>query len=261
MIHLSEISCIVVESTASYASTYLLAELAKKKIPVVICDEKHNPIGEYMPLYGAHNTSKRIMEQLEWGEPIKKRVWQHIVKDKIYQQARLLEDKELPEAKILYGYLGSVRSGDSTNREAHAAKVYFNALFGKCFTRDSVNDINASLDYGYAILLAIINREIVSRGYLTQRGIFHRNEYNQFNLSCDFMEPFRPIVDRLVVDTPDLIFSKNIRRVMADISNRTIIYREGSYKLGSVLSLYVQDCFAALEKKIMIEEISGFEIP
>lgn len=261
MIHLSEISCIVLESTASFLSTFLLSELAKKKIPVIICDEKHNPVGEYLPLYGAHNTSKRIAGQLEWGEAIKKRVWQHIVKDKIYQQARHLEDKErLTEAKTLYRYLSDVKSGDSTNREAHAAKVYFNALLGKGFNRNQPNDINAALDYGYSVLLSSVNKEIVARGFLTQQGIFHRNEYNQFNLACDFMEPFRPVADRLVADILDLTFSKEIRRLLADIGNQVVAYRDGSYKLGSVMSFYVQDCLNALEKKITTEDIDRFEV-
>ena len=158
-IHLSEISSIILQNTQVYLSAYLLAELAKCKISLVVADEKCNPIGQYLPLYGAHNASKRVAEQLAWGEPIKKRVWQQVVKEKIRQQARLLEEKDLPEAaKSLYACRDEVKSGDTTNREAHAARVYFAALFGRDFSRDDNVPVNAALNYGYAVLLSMVNR-------------------------------------------------------------------------------------------------------
>lgn len=259
-IHLSEITSIVLQTTQVYLSAYLLSELAKSKISLVVGDEKNNPIGQYLPLYGAHNTSKRIAEQIAWGEPIKKRVWQRVVKDKIYQQARFLEERDyLTEAKVLHSSVAEVRSGDPTNREAYAARLYFATLFGTNFSRESDIPANAGLNYGYAVLLSMVNREIASRGYLTQCGICHRNEYNQFNLACDFMEPFRPMVDRLVVDVIGESFDKTARRNLGDIANINIIYRSGNYRLGSVVSLYVQDCLNALNKKIAVEDIEGFE--
>lgn len=259
-IHLSEISSIVLQTMQVNISGYLLSELAKQKISLVASDEKCNPIGQYLPLYGAHNVSKRIGEQLAWGEPIKKRVWQRIVRDKIHQQARFLEEREYTEAKVLYQAIPEVRSGDTTNREAQAARIYFQALFGKEFNRDQDSAVNAALNYGYAILLSMTNREIVSRGYLTQQGICHRSEYNAFNLACDFMEPFRPAVDRLVVDYLPSVFDPDTKRVLTDIANKGVSYRDGSYRLSSVLSLYVQDCFNALNKKITVDEIEPFEV-
>lgn len=260
-IHLSEISSIILQTQQVYISAYLLSELAKNKISLVVSDEKCNPIGQYLPLYGAHNTSKRIVEQMNWGEPIKKRVWQHVVKDKIHQQARFLEERDYQvEARALYCGIPEVRSGDTTNREAFAARMYFSALFGRSFSRDADNAVNAALNYGYAILLSMVNREIVSRGYLTQCGICHRNEYNQFNLACDFMEPFRPAVDRLVVDYLASELDSDTKRVLGDIANKGMAYQGGSYRLCSVVSLYIQDCLNALNKKIAVEEISGFEI-
>lgn len=259
-IHLSEISSIILQTMQVNISAYLLAELAKQKISLVASDEKCNPIGQYLPLYGSHNVSKRIGEQLAWGEPIKKRVWQRIVRDKIYQQARFLEEREYSEAKMLYQIIPEVRSGDTTNREAQAARIYFQTLFGKDFRRNQDSAVNAALNYGYAILLSMTNREIVSRGYLTQQGICHRSEYNAFNLACDFMEPFRPAVDQLVVDYLPSIFDSNTKRVLGDLANKGALYRDGSYRLSSVLSLYVQDCFNALNKKITVDEIVPFEV-
>lgn len=259
-IHLSEISSIILQSTQVYVSAYLLAELAKCKISLVVADEKCNPIGQYLPLYGAHNASKRVAEQLSWGEPVKKRVWQHVVKEKIRQQARLLEEGGHTEvAKALYACRDEVRSGDTTNREAHAARLYFSALFGRGFSRDDDSPINAALNYGYAVILSMVNREIVSRGYLTQCGICHRNEYNQFNFSCDLMEPFRPIVDRLAGEYAQEFFDREVRLLLGDLGNRVVAYRGGSYRLHSVVSLYVQDCLGALNKNIAVSEIEGFE--
>ena len=259
-IHLSEISSIVLQTMQVNISGYLLSELAKQKVSLVVSDEKCNPIGQYLPLHGAHNVSKRIGEQLAWGEPIKKRVWQRIVRDKIHQQARFLEEREYAEAKVLYQIIPEVRSGDTTNREAQAARIYFQALFGKEFNREQDSAVNAALNYGYAILLSMTNREIVSRGYLTQQGICHRSEYNAFNLACDFMEPFRPAVDQLVVDYLPSVFDSDTKHVLADIANKGVSYRDGSYRLSSVLSLYVQDCFNVLNKKIAVDDIEPFEV-
>lgn len=260
-IHLSEISSVILQTEQVYLSAYLLAELAKFKISLVVADEKRNPVGQYLPLYGAHNTSKRIPEQMAWGEPIKKRVWQRVVRDKIAQQSFFLCERDYDqEFRKLKAVIPEVRSGDVTNREAQAARIYFSALFGDEFARSLDLPINAALNYGYAVLLSMVNREIVSRGYLTQCGICHRSEYNQFNLACDFMEPFRPAVDRLVVDYVGFEFDSDARRVLCDLANRGVLYRDGTYRLGSVVSLYVQDCLNALNKKISVDDIEEFRL-
>lgn len=259
-VHLSEVESVTLQTMQVYISAYLMAEFAKNKISLIVSDDRHNPVGQYLPLYGAHNTSKRITEQLAWGEPVKKRVWQRVVREKIRQQASLLKQRDLPEAKVLKGAIDEVRSGDSTNREAHAARIYFQSLFGGDFSRDIDCVVNDALNYGYAVLLSAVNREIVCRGYLTQFGICHRNEYNPFNLACDFMEPFRPVVDRLVDEWVGAEFDKGSRRMLGDLMNNFVMYRGGNYKLGSVVSLYVQDCFNALNKKIAVDDIAGFEV-
>lgn len=260
-IHLSEISTIILQTMQVYISAYLMAELSKNKISLVVSDDQHNPIGQYIPLYGAHNTSKRIAEQMVWGEPIKKRVWQHIVKDKITAQACFLKERDYEkEAKMLHSIIPEVRSGDTTNREAQAARIYFAALFGGSFSREVENPINAALNYGYSVLLSIVNREIAARGVLSQIGVCHRNEYNQFNLTCDFMEPFRPAVDRLVVDYATSEFDSDMRRILADLANTHVEYRDGSYRLGSVISQYVQQCLNALNKRIAVDDIEEFRL-
>lgn len=111
MIHLSEIEKLIVESTAVYLSSYLMCELAQSKIPVVFCDLQHNPIGEYLPLYGAHDSSKRIQEQISWDKSIRAELWALIVKSKIKNQAIVLEELGKPETAMLKDYADQVQPG------------------------------------------------------------------------------------------------------------------------------------------------------
>lgn len=186
-IHLDEIGILIVESTSVSLTAYLLSELTKRKIKVVFCDEKRNPSSELVPYYGSHDTSAKIKKQMEWSEHTKEEVWTAIVTEKISKQAELLKRHKKPEAELLYGYIKEIQFGDKSNREGHAAKVYFNALFGKGFTRSEENSINAALNYGYSLILSSVAREIVANGYITQIGIFHDNMFNQFNLASDVM--------------------------------------------------------------------------
>ncbi len=260
-VHLSEFQTLVLHTNQVYISAYLLSELSKAKISLVVSDERHNPVGQYLPLYGAHNTSGRIAEQLEWGPVAKKQVWQRIIKDKIAHQSRVLGVRAREQDALqLRSVVGEVRSGDSTHREAHAAHVYFRSLFGPDFTRDDETPVNAALNYGYALLLSAVNREIVSRGYLTQEGICHHNEFNQFNLSCDLMEPFRPIVDRIVFDNVERDFTRGDKLLLIDMLNQLIPYRGGSYRVTSVISLYVKDCLDALSRRLSVDAIEPFDV-
>ena len=195
---LSEISTILIESTAVSLTTSLLAELSKRKIKVIFCDEKRNPSAELISYYGSHDTSNKIRKQIAWKQSTKEAVWTEIVTEKIRKQKEFLEALGKEETELLSSYLKEIDWNDVTNREGHAAKVYFNAVFGMDFTRTEDNIINAALNYGYTIILSAFTREIVANGYLTQLGIFHDNMFNQFNLASDFMEPFRVLVDREV---------------------------------------------------------------
>lgn len=197
-IFLGEIGQIIIESTAVSLTTSLLCELVKRKIKVIFCDEKRNPSSELLPYYGCHDTSEKIRAQMDWGEYGKGTVWTRIVREKITNQRDLLRQFQKKESELLDTYLEELTYRDKTNREGHAAKVYFNALFGTKFTRSAELPINSALNYGYAIFLSSVNREIVSNGYITQIGIFHDNMFNDFNLGSDLVEPLRIIVDEYV---------------------------------------------------------------
>lgn len=260
-VHLSEVASVTFCTTQAYVSAYLMSELAKRKIPVVFSDEKYLPIAECLPMHGAHNNSARIADQIAWGLPTKKRLWQKVVKDKICLQARVLErEGKFEVADTLKYYASRVRSGDPDNREAVAAAAYFNALFGAPFNRDLDCPLNASLDYGYSIVLSRVAREIASRGYLTQIGIHHRGSLNPWNLACDFMEPFRPYIDVVIVRTDKDRFDTETRRQLIGIMSDTVMYGDGNYKLSTVINYYVRDCLEVLERRMEANEIKCYEL-
>lgn len=249
MVHLSEIYTLIIESVNVSITASLLQELVKNKIKVIFCDAKHNPSCELIPYYGAHNTSKKIFKQIEWDEWFKKQIWTDIIYQKIINQAGLLHSLGKKESAMLYEYAQELRLFDETNREGHAAKVYFNALFGKGFSREDVSDINAALDYGYSIILSAFNREISANGYLTQLGIKHINEYNCFNLSSDLMEPFRIVVDKFVYENAENTFDSEYRHKMIDLLNLQIKYNEKIQYLNNIIPIYVKSVFNAIESQ------------
>lgn len=247
-IHLSEISVLIVENTAVSITGYLLSELIKQKIKVIFCDEKRNPQSELMPYYGSHDTSAKVLEQVRWDDSTKSAVWTEIVKNKIYQQSLLLRELQLSKADQLAGYVTQVSDGDSSNREGFAAKVYFNALFGKGFIREEDSPINAALNYGYTLILSAFAREINANGYITQLGLAHHNMFNSFNLASDLMEPFRPIVDRQVYRLLPKVFDKDEKRFMLDILNVQVRIREKKYYLSQAITFYCRGIFSALDE-------------
>lgn len=248
-IHLNEIDMLIVESTAVSMTSYLLSELMKNKIKVVFCDEKRNPCSELVSYYGSHDTSSKIRKQIEWTKDDKDHIWTEIVSEKIKQQALMLQRYQKEEANMLFEYMEEVEFGDITNREGHAAKVYFNTLFGKKFTRTDENPINAALNYGYGIILSIFNREIVSSGYLTQIGLFHDNMFNQFNLSSDLMEPFRPLVDQLVVELKPEKFETEEKRKMLELLNKEVEICGRMEVVTNAIKIYCRSVFDALNDR------------
>ncbi len=240
-IHLSEIDTVIVDSISVSISSYLLKELADNKINIIFCDDKHNPYGELQAFYSRHNSSKKILEQVKWTNKEKDLVWQNIVKNKIMNQSLLLKKIKSKQHNLLVSYINEVTIGDKTNREGHAAKVYFNALFGKDFVRGNNDSINASLNYGYAILLSTISKEIVNNGYLTQLGIHHKNEFNPYNLACDLMEPFRIIIDSFVYYNKQRELDTNFKLDIINIFNNTYTYNNKKYTLKDIIELYVKN--------------------
>lgn len=247
-IALNEIAMILVESTAVSLTTSLLAELSKRKIKVVFCDEKRNPSSELMSYYGSHDTSNKVRKQIAWKPKTKEAVWTEIVTEKIRKQKECLECLGRDEATLLNLYLKQIEWNDETNREGHAAKVYFNALFGLDFTRTEDNLINAALNYGYTIILSAFTREVVSNGYITQLGLFHDNMFNQFNLASDLMEPFRPLVDKRVYGMDLEQFEHEEKMYLVDLLNQEIIIDGKTQYVNNAIKVYCKSVFDALNE-------------
>ena len=226
----------------------MLLMLTLKKIKVIFCDAKRNPQSELVSYYGSHDCSQKLQNQIAWNEISKQQVWTVIVAQKIKNQASLLEFYGLEEALMLDSYVEELEFNDVTNREGHAAKVYFNAMFGKSFTRSDDIPINAALNYGYSIILSCFNREIVSSGYLTQLGLFHGNMFNQFNLSCDLMEPFRPFVDNWVKNMSPKSFDKNEKQMLISLLNKDIIVDGRTNTMINAIIIYCKSIFSAIEE-------------
>ncbi len=246
-IHLSEIYMLLVESTAVSLTAALLCELNKRKIKVIFCDEKRSPDTQLMPYYGSHDTSAKVRSQIAWPAELKSAVWTEIVTEKIRQQAILLEELQKPENEMLRGYIEQIEFNDVTNREGHAAKVYFNSLFGKAFTRNDDCPVNKALNYGYGLLLSTFNREIAAMGYLTQLGLFHDNQFNFYNLSSDLMEPFRPLVDRRVARLQPTEFGHNEKVWLLDLLNTEILIQNKMQTTTAAVRIYCKSVFDALE--------------
>ena len=248
-INLSEISILIIENTAVSLTAALLNEMIKRKIKIIFCDEKRNPASELIGYYGSSDTSLRVRSQIAWNDEIKELIWAEIVKEKIGNQSKIIKKFSLNNYELMQEYVNEVKLNDSDNREAYAAKVYFNSLFGKSFSRSTNCSINSALNYGYMIMLSAFNREIVSSGYLTMLGIHHKNMFNQFNLSCDFIEPFRVLVDeRVYLNMPEK-FEKEEKMMMLDVLNNQVKIDGKIQYVNNAIKIYVNSIFEALEEK------------
>lgn len=247
---LDEIAILVVENPAVSITGCLIEALTEKKIKVIFCDSKRNPSSELIPHHGSHDSSAKMRMQMAWPEEIKAQIWQEIVAEKIRKQADFLTDlKREKAADTLLSYIDQVDLLDASNREGHAAKVYFNSLFGMAFTRSEDSPVNAALNYGYSLILSAFNREISAGGYLTQLGIFHGNMFNHFNLSSDLMEPFRIIVDRVVYDMQPTVFEKEEKYSLWKVLEQTVVVGKTRQTVLNAIRIYTHSVLDAINDK------------
>ncbi len=258
-IFINEIAVIIFESTAISLTGVALSELVKNKIKVIFCDEKRNPISELLPYYGSHDSSSKIQQQINWNADLIVKAWTCIVKEKIKNQSVLLRKNNIKQYQLLNSYIDEIQLNDSTNREGHAAKVYFNALFGNDFSRNNTCCTNAALNYGYTLLLSAFNREIVSNGYLTQIGIFHKNMFNKFNLASDLMEPYRIIVDEFVINNQFYDFTKTEKHIMCDLLNLNVKIEGKNHTLLNSIKIYCKSIFDFLNESTSSIEFFEYE--
>ena len=203
-IPIEDIGMVVLDNPQITLSHGLMAALLDNNASVITCDERHMPVGLMLPLEGHTVQSERFQDQLSASPPLRKQLWQQTVQQKILNQAALLRELYNVETGNMQQWANEVRSDDSTNLEGRAAAFYWSQMFPEIrgFTRgrDGLYP-NNFLNYGYAVLRAVIARALVSSGLLPTLGIHHHNRYNAYCLADDIMEPYRPFVDRLVVQT------------------------------------------------------------
>ena len=202
---LEDISSVLIESPQVTLTAYAAAAMANHGITVFLCDEKHLPSGQILPINQFCRQRKLLLSQCEMGKPLQKQLWQQIVSQKIWNQSECLRITNKAGWEDLRQMAGKVLSNDSDNREAVAAAGYFPALFGVGFSRSSDDPRNAALNYGYAVMRAGIARNLVVHGLEPCIGLHHRSELKNFNLADDLIEPFRPVVDLYVTQN----FSKD----------------------------------------------------
>lgn len=246
-IFIDEIAILILESPAISMTGALLSALSKNKTRIIFCDEKRNPYGELEPYYGSLDSSRKLRVQAGWTAEQKGLIWTSIVTEKIRNQASFLRDLgHYKEYERLVGYIDEIEFCDSTNREGHAAKVYFNAVFGMDFSRGKDSPVNSALNYGYGLLLSAVNREVAINGYCSQIGLFHDNVFNPYNLSSDLMEPFRILIDRKVVDMGITEFSTEQKREIAVLLNDEIKIDNTRQTLLNAIKIYVKSTFVAI---------------
>lgn len=248
-IYLDEIGVLLIENPAVALTGCLLSALAEKKIKVIFCDNQHMPQSELIPVQGSYDSARKIKAQIGWDDMTKGVVWGEIIRQKIQHQALFFSQLGFArEENMLKGYLSQLEFQDATNREGHAAKVYFNAVFGMEFSRSGASAINSALDYGYTIVLSAFNREISACGYLTQLGLHHDNGMNPFNLGSDLMEPFRICVDRVVYRENFLEFGKEEKRKVLAVLNESVSIQDSRQTVLNAIGIYVRSVFDALNQ-------------
>ena len=248
LIHLSEVDILLLETTDIVLSTMLVKRLIDENVLVIFCDDKRLPTAHLMPYYGRHDSSLQLANQIAWSEEMKAEVWTTIIAQKILNQAMYLGDCGfLEKSQSIIDLYNGLELFDPSNREGHAARIYFNTLFGNDFNREQDSDINAALDYGYTLLLSMFAREIVLTGCMTQFGLKHANQFNQFNFASDVMEPFRPIIDRIVYENRKNSFVK-IKRELFTIFSDTFLYNGKEMYPSNIVSDYTKKVIKTLNQ-------------
>lgn len=242
-----DINVIVIASDRSVVTTRAMCEMAKRNIKVVFCDEKRLPISQNLPVRSRNRNNEHLLNQFRWDEERKALLWQRIVQEKIQEQSNTLTRCACEGVSELLDLIPNVEKDDSTNREAVSAHMYFPRLFTYEFTRsDDENELNALLNYGYAILLSEVSRMVSACGYLNEIGIHHDSVRNSFNLACDFMEPFRPFIDERVFHLGQVELNTVSKLKLVQL------LQEDNASLGTTLTKavtsFVRACLKYLEK-------------
>ena len=228
---IEDIGVVVLDNKQITITQGALEAMLENNCAVITCDSNHMPVGLLLPLVANTTQNERFRDQLDASQPLRKQLWQQTIQQKIRNQAAVLSHCSNAETKCMQVWANEVRSGDPENLEARAAVYYWRSLFGHIpnFIRDREGVApNNLLNYGYAILRAIVARSLVASGLLPTLGIHHHNRYNAYCLADDIMEPYRPYVDQLVYDIAvqygeNVELSKDIKAELLSIPTLDVV--------------------------------------
>ncbi|MCZ0703537.1 CRISPR-associated protein Cas1 [Natronobacillus azotifigens] len=255
LIPLSDIHTIIVDNSKTVVTGRLMNKLTDYHILLIFCDESHKPNVFSLGMYSHYRVYGVLNQQLKWDEHLRGEMWKKIVKLKIHNQMTILEylDKDKDAIGKMNALSRDVAFADETNREGHAAKVYFNALFGDQFHRQqsAIDAYNSALNYGYIVLRACFTKTIVAYGLHPAYGIGHRNQFNAFNLADDCMEIFRPVIDLwvyLTVSDTDFLDREMKQNLIRRLSAKVTIGGERHTVLNAI-DLYIQSFIKSMNNE------------
>lgn len=259
---IEDIGVVVLDHKQITITQGALEALLENNCAVITCDSNHMPVGLMLPLVGNTTQNERFRDQLDASLPLRKQLWQQTIQYKIRNQAAILAQCSDAETRCMQVWANDVRSGDPDNLEARAAVYYWKNLFGHTsgFVREREGVApNNLLNYGYAVLRAVVARSLVASGLLPTLGIHHHNRYNAYCLADDIMEPYRPYVDRLVYDITeqygvDVELSKDIKAELLTIPTLDVVIagkRSPLMIASSQTTASLYKCFSGELRKIV----------
>lgn len=260
-----DIGVIVLDNPQITISNALMEKLVENNCAVITCNSKHMPSGMLLALQSNTVQNERYRDQLDASLPLQKQLWQQTIQQKIRNQAVVLSSVIGDGAKCMFAWADSVKSGDAENVEARAAAYYWKNLFPYIdnFTREREGDTpNSFLNYGYAILRGVVARALVATGLLPTLGIHHHNRYNAYCLADDIMEPYRPYVDKLVVEIIKKFglneLTKEVKIKLLEIPVLDVFIdgkRSPLMTAASITTASLYKCFTRESRRILYPEI------
>lgn len=260
MFPLGDIDTVMIEDMRTSVSAYALSALASSRVAVFVCDEKHLPTAICLPIHSYCRPLAMLELQLDVAKPLKKQLWQSIVKRKVEGQAKALRLMDMDGAGELEAMAKSVASDDSGNVEATAAAFYFKRLLDGASRRDDSVFFNTCINYGYSIVRGLAARSLAVCGFETSLGLHHCNTLNAFNLADDIMEVFRPLVDLWVytyVDAGEL--TAEVKKDIFSLINAEVVVDGGRYTLSNAMDLLAQSLKRSFASKSNVLLLPSFE--
>ena len=248
-ISLNDISAIVIENCHCKISAILQLRLVENNIPIIICNERHQPEIHSLGLFNHFQVTLRINEQIEWEKEKKEKLWSRIVENKIENQRALLENLKKNDIS-------------AEHQEAIASRIYFQELYSNNFKRFDEDGVNSALNYGYMILRAIISSKIVAKGFHPSLGLHHKSQFNAYNFSDDIIEVFRPMVDYLVYMYKDILnevkLSKEIRQKILLVAQQKVLFNNKKYDFFQAVDYYLDSIrnYFVKDEEVIIPTLS-----